>query len=446
MRLSNPTGAPVAAGPYTIPAGVSAFYVADVDYTTSAAVKAAVDLALAAGTLTVSEAPDGWISSGGLLVPSGRVEAMPVGGLQFGWRDEFPGAALNAANWTQRAIGGGGGSAAVAGSNLTLATGTVSGGGIELVSGAFLRPPCRLVIVLSSISQRIANQELEIGFVRADAAIDAVNVDLASFIFNGVSATAVDLRTNSQGDTGTISAATAATTASQASYEIDLTTDEVWFYSGGAPNISGSLKTNGNRVMVKAPDPAALYRIRLRVKNTGVPASSTNLVIDSVLVEDYTQFSLELARSRGSQFQGEQFPVNVAAIAASSGPPAISSPRAIWWDDTGANLGISATYIGASRDLMGVAQNAVTGVTTSAYPARFRGWATADQPGQLFYVASRDNANWYRVAAFPTAVLGARNVARFDEPVVSRYARVEYDNSAAAQTSFVLGTQAVAIS
>lgn len=368
-----------------------------------------------------------------------------VEGINGIWRDEFPGASLRSF-WTARTIGAGGGSASVSGSLLTLATGPTSGGGIELVStGLTMKPPCRVIVSLSSISQRIANQELEIALVRSDAAIDATSVDHAAFAFTGTSATAVDLRANSQGDTNTLAAQTAVTTAGTGVYEVDLTTDEVWFYNGPVDS-SGTSKTNATRLTRKVPDPGIPYIVRLRAKNTGAAASTTSMIIDSVLVEDYNSFSIELARSRGSSAAGEQLPVNVVALPTAGSNTKIITP-VIWWDDSTTPLGAAATFTGTGRDVLSL--NANSGSTSGnigCYGGRFRGWSVSDVAGTLYIAASRDNVTFYRVDAQPAALVGSNYVAWLELPVLTRYARVEYVNGAGAQGTFVIGSQATAVS
>lgn len=371
-----------------------------------------------------------------------------VAGIDGVWRDEFPGVALKPI-WTARTIGAGGGSASVAGSLLTLATGPTSGGGIELVAPLLAaKPPCRLIVSLSSISQRIVNQEFEISLIRKDTPVDAAPVDGVGLFFVGTTATTIDMRSYSQGDLQAQNGVAGVTTAGIVLYEIDLTIDEVWLYNG-TPDASGTSKTNAIRFTRKVPDPSQSYMVRLRAKNTGVPAGSTNFIVDSVLVEDYNSFSLELARARGGQSAGEQLPVNVLGLPISGSVPVAIKPNAIWWDDSVATLGGAATFTGTGRDLLTVATATPTqnsGTSTNLYPARFRGWSDSDQIGTLIAEVSRDNVTFRAVLVVPTAVVDGRNIATFDIPVYSRYARVRYVNGATPQTSFTLGTQAVAIS
>jgi hypothetical protein len=369
-----------------------------------------------------------------------------VEGLQGAWRDEFPGSALQSGNWTVRQVGVGM-SMSVASSKLTIATGVTSGDVLELISGFTVRPPCRLLVSLDSISQRIANQEFSIELIRADTLVDVFTTDGVGFFFSGTSATAgVDYRSVSQGDAGTnLTAQTIPTTAGASVLEIDLTTDECWFYNGTV-DVAAASKTNSARFTRKVPDPAQSYMVRIRAKNTGVPASTTNFVIDSVLVEDYTHLGVEIARSRGSSAAGEQLPVNVASGTVGTVTNALVLGKAIFFSESTTPLAGAATFTAPGRELMNTNSGAALTAGTTAYPGRIRAFAVSDQIGTLLIEASNDNVTYDAVLSVATSIVDGKSVATADVPVYSRYIRVRYVNGAVLQTFFRCGSLLTAVS
>lgn len=102
----------------------------------------------------------------------------------------------------------------------------------------------------------------------------------------------------------------------------------------------------------------------------------------------------------------------------------------IYWGETGAALGISATFTGASRDA-GSAQGDPCPFTS------FNAFVSTDQAGTLRIEASIDGATWRRATA-DAAV--AANVGLFlSVPVTARFHRVVMVNGGVAQT-FLLVT------
>lgn len=231
---------------------------------------------------------------------------LQTSGMAQKWRDEFNGTTLNANEWTSR-VTGAGASLGVAGSLLSLVTGTASGNLIEVESKRTFTPGCRIYITLGSISQRIANQEFTIELVEATAAPDSGS-NRAVWRFTSTTNTNGDIATWSQGDAGVAQTVTNLTGTSGASvFEIDLGHEEAWFYNTAVDSAAGRLA--GNRISRKVPDPNVRYMVRLRAKNTGAAASTTSFNVDSVLVEDYNFFPIEIARGRGGATAGEAVPV-----------------------------------------------------------------------------------------------------------------------------------------
>lgn len=92
----------------------------------------------------------------------------------------------------------------------------------------------------------------------------------------------------------------------------------------------------------------------------------------------------------------------------------------VQYAETTTNLGISATYTGASRD-MGARK---------PY-ARFAATATAGVAGTLRIEMSADGATWYKAAEIAVAANAAQQLSVL---ATTRYHRVVYVNGAGAQT------------
>lgn len=97
----------------------------------------------------------------------------------------------------------------------------------------------------------------------------------------------------------------------------------------------------------------------------------------------------------------------------------------IFWNETTTNLGASATFTGAARDVG-------TSVGTQSRYAAFNVTATAGVAGTVRIEMSNDGTTWYRASA-DTAV-SANGVVTLSVPVVTRYYRGVYVNGAGAQT------------
>lgn len=95
--------------------------------------------------------------------------------------------------------------------------------------------------------------------------------------------------------------------------------------------------------------------------------------------------------------------------------------------DSVANLGISATFTGTSRD----------GGATQAF-ARFVARAMSDQAGTFRIEQSADNTNWRRATA--DIAVAANTVTELTVFATARYHRVIYINGGVAQTIFIINS------
>jgi hypothetical protein len=356
-------------------------------------------------------------------------------GLRKKMRDEFAGSAVDVAKWTVTPTGLGG--ATVAGSVLTLTTGGgVSGDGVELISVDTFNVPCRLIAIVNAISQRVANQEFSIELIEENTAAGAAGTDAAKLLFNGAVNTTAQVTTLSAGDQDGPNNFTTQATSAATKFEIDLMPDEVWVYTQDTINSTGT-RTRYAHQDRKIPDPSKHYRIRLRLRNTGA-ASLTTVTIDAILIEDNAYLPVEIAHARGSQVGGEGLAVNIASSALTATGQIVET-HAIAYDDVpGSALGAGATQTGTARDLWAGSIPVAGGVVNAGgnrYIGRFRAFAAADQIGTLRIEVSKDNVTWDPQAEIATTVIGGKNVAKLDEPVISRFYRVVYINGATLQGS-----------
>lgn len=117
----------------------------------------------------------------------------------------------------------------------------------------------------------------------------------------------------------------------------------------------------------------------------------------------------------------------------------------IWYDDSAVALAAAASFTGTSRDLT-VTATAAAFANAATYTKELRVSAESDQSGTLWLEVSRDNTNWRRIKAVPTAaVTGGGQFAEIIHRPSWRYARVGFTNGATLQTRFSIGSIMVAL-
>lgn len=219
------------------------------------------------------------------------------------FRDSFAGAALNDSKWTPTI--GAGGAISVSAGTLTMGSGTTINSETSVLSDQMFQLPCKVAIGLS-LSQRIANQQFFVGLISVDPATGIPDgQETARFVFDGTTAT----QAKHEVTTGALAPNTSAlstypTTATASLFEIEATTDDVWFHGTASLDGSGS-RSNSYRLQLKAPDPVRFYKLQLRWLNGGTaPASNTNALITFLNVMEYQEVSAELTGSRGTNASG----------------------------------------------------------------------------------------------------------------------------------------------
>jgi hypothetical protein len=219
------------------------------------------------------------------------------------FRDGFAGAALDTAKWLSNI--GSGGSISQSNGTLTLASGTTAGAETWVLGRQDFMLPCKLAVGLQ-LSQRIANQSFFIELVSVDPNTGLPDgQDQAAILFDGTTFTQAKHQVTTAGLTpNTSSASTYPTAASGALFEIEATPDDCWFH--GTATIDGSAaRANSYRLLIKSPDAAKRYRIRLRWANGATaPASSTNALITVLNAVEYQEMAAEIVGGRGTLSAG----------------------------------------------------------------------------------------------------------------------------------------------
>ena len=352
--------------------------------------------------------------------------AINISSMQRKWRDDFPGSALDPANW-QTVATGSGHTIAVSGSVLSIATGTTINTETILRSMLTYTVPFRVMYIFM-LSQRIANQEFYLEITNAAGTM------LAQWLLDDISATVGKHNSANANTAGTAASVTIATTASYAIAELELFPDEVYFHSRGAN--SSAVRTLSAVRSRLVPDPNELYFVQIRARNLGVaPGSSTTLFVDAVTVQDIAELTAEITAGRGAMVGSQA--IAVQAVGGTIGTVStvttattlttgnIQSIQTQFTDSTTA-LAAGATFTGTTRD-----------ITTTPRRNRVTARAFADQAGTLFIEQSRDSTTWRNPATHSVAV-AVGETRQLTVDIVTRYWRVRYLNGATLQGAFEL--------
>jgi hypothetical protein len=346
--------------------------------------------------------------------------------LQKKWRADFNGSVLNAGKWEVLQTGSGH-TITVANSELKINTGTTINSETIIQSTEAFTDPFRAMIGLM-ISQKIVNQQFY---------VEAVSVDPVTLVADGLNKASwrIDYADNSsaqygvyevQNGGGTMLASSAQYIAnavtSYQNFEIELFSDEVWFHTRAQDSANGRSASFVRQN--SAPDPTALYKIRIRAKNLGTaPASATDLKVNFVTVMDSSELTAEITAGRGVSSPGQAIGVQVLNT------PTQYVVAGVLGSSSTTNLGASATYTASSID---------NGSSTQLYN-RFRvsvQHTAGLVPGHLTFEISTDNTNFRETHRIPIPSDG--NYRTFDLPITARYFRWKFINGSTAQTSFFI--------
>lgn len=327
---------------------------------------------------------------------------------------------------------------------LNINTGTQIGETIFLSRETF-KTPVKFAFG-TSISQRIAGQEFYVELVEVDSNGNVVE-DTTVFtaptvnnaknaigvLYDGTSTTSSKYVARVEGlseytptltSFGTShSVATGTSPNFNAAFQTEiLLQTELFNIVTRAVNSAGSeTATPANRTDL-VPNPNVTYAIRVRIKNTSVPASATDFRLHFVRIIDASRVSVDFGMIGGSGSAMLAAPVRVITSAGLSAT-VVTNPTIT--TESATNLAANAVYTGASRDL--------GSTNSSRYICVY---AFANQPGVLRVDFSTDGSTWRRATtdlavATDTPVMVQLNV-------MTRYYRVVYTNGPTAQTAFLL--------
>lgn len=209
-----------------------------------------------------------------------------------------------------------GGGFSVASGQLTMTSGTTSGGGI--IIGRIMDYGPLVFRARLSISQRVANNETRIGFA------EPVTVTqprwTARFIADGTVNTTIKCESSRNPTTAPSAAETETTvitipnggnTSQQLDYRIEQLTEAVRFY------VSGVLVAEHSKVM---PAQSDVMVAAVRSFNPAAPASSTTVVVDFMTVKNHNKLEIgvmsETERIVAAQPPMQEYTYNVAGVIA----------------------------------------------------------------------------------------------------------------------------------
>jgi hypothetical protein len=239
-------------------------------------------------------------------------DAMKIKSMQKKFRDSFSGAALDPLAWVSNP--GSGHTVTVSGGTLQIASGVTAGTSTKIESVETFTVPFRVTASVV-LSQRIANQDF---FLEVYSVDPATGLDdgkhSASWDFDGTNATQGKyvVQCDAQSPLSS-SASTIPTTAGGSIFEVELFADEAWFHAGLLDSVNA--RANSYRRHQQIPNPNAVYKIRLRMKNgASAPASSTTATIAFVACQDYAELTAEITAGRGNGVAGQGIACNVVAM------------------------------------------------------------------------------------------------------------------------------------
>jgi hypothetical protein len=245
-------------------------------------------------------------------------DMMRVKSMQKKWRDSFVGSSLDLNKWDVISQGVGQ-TLTVASGQLSITTGTTIDEELVLLSKEVFTIPCRSIYALN-LSQRIINQEIYVELVSVDTETGLPDdLNLAGWIYDATSATQAKYRVQNGGMAPLASGAvTIPSTATYAVAEVEAFADEAWFHRRVIDSTNG--RSNSYVRHQQIPDPNALYKLRIRVRNLSIaPASSTTVNFQFIGVMDYAELTAEITAGRGNTVAGQGIFAQVAGTVTATG-------------------------------------------------------------------------------------------------------------------------------
>lgn len=208
-------------------------------------------------------------------------DMLKIKSMQKKFRDSFNGTEINPARWDVAATGSGM-ALAVADGTVTISTGTTLDDEIVLTSRTVFTVPLRVMVAVN-LSQRIAGQSVWLELVSVDpTSAQPDGRSAAAWRLDGTSPTLANYEVQSEGAPRLASSSgSPIPTTAPAGWsvlEIEPTNDECWFH--GRQLDTTAARSNSYVRHQQIPEPNALYRFRIRVRNrqfvNGISAVANN--------------------------------------------------------------------------------------------------------------------------------------------------------------------------
>jgi hypothetical protein len=208
-------------------------------------------------------------------------DMLKIKSMQKKFRDSFNGTEINPARWEIAATGGGI-THTVADGAVTISTGTTLDDELTLTSRTTFTIPLRVMVAVN-MSQRIVGQSVWLELVSIDpTTAQPDGRSAAAWRLDGASATLANYEVQSEGAPrlGSTSGSTIPTTAPAgwSVLELEPTNDECYFH--GRLLDTTAARSNSYVRHQQIPEPNALYRFRIRVRNrqfiSGISAVANN--------------------------------------------------------------------------------------------------------------------------------------------------------------------------
>jgi len=210
-------------------------------------------------------------------------------------------------------------------------------------------------------------------------------------------------------------------------FEIEAFADEVWFHSRALDSTSG--RSNSYVRHQQLPDPNALYKVRIRVKNLGTaPVAANTLQSQYVLVNDYAELTAEVTAGRGNSVAGQGIYATVSgSVSMYNGSLGNTMVTA-----TTTNLASAATYDSGIKSL-------TSQFESTRLRALIKHLAGTTGHGHLVIEQSDSStfaANVVETHRIPIPADGSIKIYEF--PLMFRYFKIKFINGSIAQTGMLI--------
>jgi len=325
---------------------------------------------------------------------------------------------------------------------LNVNTGTQIGETIFQTKESF-KPAIKMAFAVT-LSQRIAGQEFYVELVEVDADGNVVEdtsvftaptvnnaMNVIGVLYDGTSTTSNKYVARAEGlpevTPSAVSFGTSNATATGTAPNFNpgthvefLLQTELFTISTRGVNSTGTATATPASRTDYVPNPNSNYAVRVRIKNTAVPASATDFRLHYVRVVDASRLSVDFGIIGGTDMQMLAAPVRVL-----SAPTTTMQAIHTTTTESATNLAANGVYTGASRDL-----------GSTIYARRVLVYAHANQAGVMRVEFSTDGTTFRRGSE--DIALAANGVINYEFNPATRYFRVIYTNGATAQTVFLL--------